>query len=173
MRLCCHPIATIAKHCPRLNIILEHVARNTFCENSRLDSPPIHSGPLGACGANSAGRVAHLFTGDGYDGADKDAEKLRLAGNENLFRAISLEADVVLSGQPVAIVGDFTIEPTKVPCMAKGMVNDTWEKSAQTSSVGLLPSPTCKASLALIRATSALCFERQMVFFASGGLILV
>ena len=49
----------------------------------------------------------------GYEGADTDAEQLALT--EQLFDAAS-------GGQPSLIVGDFNVEPTKVPCLSEGIL---------------------------------------------------
>ena len=53
---------------------------------------------------------------------------------------------MVARGQPCMIVGDFNVEPTKIPCLAKGISAGLWvdleESWALTS--GLQPAPTCK-----------------------------
>ena len=53
-----------------------------------------------------------------YQGADTDAEQLALT--EQLFDAALDELSVVARGQPCMLVGDFNVEPTKIPCLAKG-----------------------------------------------------
>ena len=53
----------------------------------------------------------------GYQGTDTDSEKLSLT--EQLFDAALGERSVVARGQPCLLVGDFNVEPTKIPCLAK------------------------------------------------------
>ena len=62
--------------------------------------------PLGA------GRFMHLVVLYCCQGADADPEQLALT--DHLF-------DVVASGQPCMLVGDFNVEPTKIHCLAKGI----------------------------------------------------
>ena len=81
----------------------------------------------------------------GYQGADVDVEQLALT--EQLLDAASGELSVVARGQPCLLVGDFNLEPTKIPYLAKGISGGLWVdfvKSAWASAAGLLPSPTCK-----------------------------
>ena len=56
----------------------------------------------------------------GYQGADGDAEQLALA--DQLFEAALGDLIVVARGQPCLIVGDFNVEPTKILCLAKGIM---------------------------------------------------
>ena len=63
-------------------------------------------------------RFMHLVVLYGFQGADTDAEQLALT--EQLFDAALGELAVVTGGQPCLIVGDFNVEPTKIPCLAKG-----------------------------------------------------
>ena len=65
------------------------------------------------------GRFIHLVVLYGYQGADHDPEQLALT--EQLFDATLGELSVVARGQPCLIVGDFNLEPTKIPCLAKGI----------------------------------------------------
>ena len=74
--------------------------------------------PLGA------GRFLHLVVLYGYQGADTDAEQLALT--EQLFDAALGELSVVSRGQPCMLVGDFNVEPTKIPCLAKGISAALW-----------------------------------------------
>ena len=60
----------------------------------------------------------------GYQGADSDAEQLALTNQ--LFDAALSELSVVARGQPCMIVGDFNVEPTKIPCLAKGISAGLW-----------------------------------------------
>ena len=74
--------------------------------------------PLGA------GRFMHLFVLYGYQGADADPEQLALT--DQLFDAALGELSVVARGQPCILVGDFNVEPTKIPCLAKGISAGLW-----------------------------------------------
>ena len=56
------------------------------------------------------GRFMHLIVLYGYRGADTDAEQLC----------------VVARGQPCLLVVDFNVEPTKIPCLAKGISAGLW-----------------------------------------------
>ena len=67
--------------------------------------------PLGA------GRFMHVFNFFGYQGADTVAEQLALT--EQLFDAALSELSVVARGQPCLMVGDFNVEPTKIPLPGK------------------------------------------------------
>ena len=56
-----------------------------------------------------------------------DAEQLALI--EQLFSCLMLllsELSVLARGQPCLIVGDFNVEPTKIPCQAKGISAGLW-----------------------------------------------
>ena len=74
--------------------------------------------PLGS------GRFMHLVVVYGFQGADSDAEQLSLT--EQLFDAALSELSVVARGQPCLLVGDFNVEPTKIPCLAKGISAGLW-----------------------------------------------
>ena len=74
--------------------------------------------PLGA------GTYMHLLVLYGYQGADADAEQLALT--DQLFDAALGELGVVALDQPCLIVGDFNVEPTKIPCLAKGISAGLW-----------------------------------------------
>ena len=60
----------------------------------------------------------------GYQGADREAEKLALT--DQLLDAAVGELSVVVPEQPCLIVGDFNVEPTKIPCLAKGISSGLW-----------------------------------------------
>ena len=93
--------------------------------------------PLGA------GRFMHLVFLYGYQGADSDPEQLALT--DQLFDAALGELSVVARGQPCMLVGDFNVEPTKIPCLAKGISAGLWvdlEVSWALAS-GKHPSSTC------------------------------
>ena len=72
----------------------------------------------------SAGRCVHLVVLCGYQGADSDAEQLALT--EQLFDTAVGELGVVARGQPCLIVGEFNVEPTKIPCLAKWISVELW-----------------------------------------------
>ena len=90
------------------------------------------------------GRFMHLVVLYGYQGADTDAEQLALT--EQLFDAALGELSVVGRGQPCLLVGDFNVEPTKIPCLAKGISAGLWVdlEEAWAFAAGLQPTPTCK-----------------------------
>ena len=67
----------------------------------------------------ASGRFLHLFVLYGYQGADSDAEQLALT--DHLFDAALCELHAVAAGQPCLLVGDFNVESTKIPCLAKGI----------------------------------------------------
>ena len=74
--------------------------------------------PLGA------GRFMHLVVLYGYQGADAYPEQLALT--DHLFDAALGELSVVAREQPCMLVGDFNVEPTKIPCLAKGISAGLW-----------------------------------------------
>ena len=80
----------------------------------------------------------------GYQGADADTEQLALT--EQLFDAVLGELNVVARGQPCLLVGDFNVEPTKIPCLAKRILAGLWVdfEEAWALAAGLQPAPTCK-----------------------------
>ena len=80
----------------------------------------------------------------GFQGADSDAEQLSLT--EQLFDAALGELSVVSRGQPCLLVGDFNVEPTKIPCLAKGISAGLWVdlEEAWALAAGLRPAVTCK-----------------------------
>ena len=92
----------------------------------------------------ASGRFMHLFVLYGYQGADTDPEQLALT--DQLFDAALGELHVVAAGQPCLIVGDFNVEPTKIPCLAKGISAGLWVDIEEAWAVasGLQPAPTCK-----------------------------
>ena len=94
----------------------------------------------------ASGSFLHLFVLYGFQGADADAEQLALT--EQLFDAVSGELSVVARGQPCLLVGDFNVEPTKIPCLAKGISAGLWVDfgEAWALAAGLQPTPTCKRS---------------------------
>ena len=94
----------------------------------------------------ASGRFMHLVVLYGYQGADADAEQLALT--EQLFDAALGELRAVALGQPCLLVGDFNVEPTKIPCLAKGISAGLWVDFGEVwaSAAGLQPAPTCKRS---------------------------
>ena len=55
------------------------------------------------------GGVVHLFVVYGYQGAEQDAEQLKLA--DQLLQAVLAEAQVVCISQPLLIAGDLNADP--------------------------------------------------------------
>ena len=90
------------------------------------------------------GRFMHLVVLYGYQGADKNTEQLALT--EQLFDAALSELSAVARGQPCLMVGDFTVDPTKIPCLAKGISAGLCVdfEEAWASAAGLQPAPICK-----------------------------
>ena len=74
--------------------------------------------PLGAS------RSMHLVVLYGYQGADADPEQLALT--DHLFDAALGELGVVGRRQSCMLVGDFKVEPTKIPCLAEGISAGLW-----------------------------------------------
>ena len=91
----------------------------------------------------SQGRVVHLFVVNGCQGAEEDAEKLRLT--DHLLQAVLAEAQVVCVGQPMLIAGDLNADPAVFPCLAKGIFAGRYFDLALAHSLGagLTPDITC------------------------------
>ena len=70
------------------------------------------------------GRVMHLVVLYGYQGADRDPERLALT--DQLLDAALGELACVAREQPCLLVGDFNVEPTKIHCLAKGIMAGLW-----------------------------------------------
>ena len=70
------------------------------------------------------GRFMHLVVLYKYQGADSDPEQLALT--DQLFDAAFGELGAVARGQPCLLVGDVNVEPTKIPCLAKGISAGLW-----------------------------------------------
>ena len=94
----------------------------------------------------ASGRFLHLCVLYGYQGADTDAEQLALT--DQLFDAALGELHAVALGQPCLLVGDVIVEPTKIPCLAKGLSAGLWVDFGEAWAIaaGLHPAPTCKRS---------------------------
>ena len=90
------------------------------------------------------GRFMHLVVLDGYQGADSDAEQLALT--EQFVDAAMSELGVVAQDKPCVIVGDFNVEPTKIPCLPKGISAGLQVnlESAWAYACGRQPSVICK-----------------------------
>ena len=99
------------------------------------------------------GRIMHLVVVYGYQGADEDAEKLSLT--DQLFDAALCELAVVGRGQPSVIAGDFNVEPTKIPCLLKGIMEGLWFDLQGTwaRTTGVAPGVTCKKDWACTGGT--------------------
>ena len=82
----------------------------------------------------------------GYQGADREAEKLALT--DQLLDAAFGELSVVAREQPCLVVGDFNVEPTKIPCLAKGISAGLWvdQEATWAFASGRQPGVTCKRS---------------------------
>ena len=92
----------------------------------------------------ASGRFLHLCVLYVYQGADVDSEQLALT--DQLFDAALGELYVAALGQPCLLVGDFNVEPTKIPCLAKGISAGLWVDFGESWALaaGLQPAPTCK-----------------------------
>ena len=91
-----------------------------------------------------SGRFTHLFVLYGYQGDENDTEQLALT--DQLFDAALGELSVVARGQPCVLVGDINVEPTKIPCLAKGISAGLWVdlEASWALASGLQLAPTCK-----------------------------
>ena len=100
----------------------------------------------GVCSLLLLGRFLHLCVLYGYQGAVTDSEQLALT--DQLFDAALGELYVAALGQPCLLVGDFNVEPTKIPCLAKGISAGLWVDFGEAWAIasGLQPAPTCKRS---------------------------
>ena len=80
----------------------------------------------------------------GFQGASDDSEKLGLT--DELFDAVLGELSVIGRGQPCVIAGDFNVEPTKVPCLLKGISAGLWVdlQGAWANASGVSLGVTCK-----------------------------
>ena len=93
-----------------------------------------------------AGRFMHMVVLYGYQGADAEAEQLALT--DKLFDAAAGEFSVVATGQPCMLVGDCDVEPTKIPCLSKGISAGRWVdlEPSWALATGKQPASTCKRS---------------------------
>ena len=90
--------------------------------------------------------MVHLFVVYGYQGAEEDAEKLRLT--DRLLQAVLVEAQIVCIGQPMLIAGDLNADPAVIPCLAKGISAGRYVDLALAYSLGagVAPDVTCRFS---------------------------
>ena len=90
------------------------------------------------------GRIMHLVVLYGYHGADRDPEQLALT--DQLLDTASGELACGAREQPCLLVGDFNVEPTKIPCLAKGIMAGLWVdlEASWALASGRNPSVTCE-----------------------------
>ena len=90
------------------------------------------------------GGVVHLFVFYGYQGAEEDADQLKLT--YKLLQAVLAEAQVVCIGQPLLIAGDLNADLAVIPCLAKGTSAGKFVDLALAYSLGAggKPDATCK-----------------------------
>ena len=84
----------------------------------------------------------------GYQGADSDLEQRALT--DQLFDAALGELSVVARGQPCMLVGDFNVEPTKIPCLAKGISAGLWVDPGLWLLVNSLFLPVCVSGVLVV-----------------------
>ena len=91
-------------------------------------------------------RFLNLVVLYGFEVADADAEQLALT--DQLFDAAFAELAVVARSSPCLLVGDFNVEPTKIPCLSKGISAGLWVDldDAWSAAQGRQPAVTCKRS---------------------------
>ena len=92
------------------------------------------------------GGVVHLFVVHGYQGAEEDADQLKLT--DKLLQAVLAEAQVACVGQPMLIADDLTSDPAVIPCLAKGITAGRFVDLALAYSLGagVKPDATCASS---------------------------
>ena len=90
--------------------------------------------------------MVHLFVVYGYQGAEEDAEKLRLT--DRLLQAVLAEAQMVCIGHTMLIAGDLNADPAVIPCLAKGISAGRYVDLALAYSLGagVAPDVTCRFS---------------------------
>ena len=69
-----------------------------------------------------------------------------MSGLVSSLDAVLSELSVVGRGQPCLIAGDFNVEPTKVPCLLKGISAGLWVdlQGAWANASGIANGVTCK-----------------------------
>ena len=90
--------------------------------------------------------MVHLFVVYGNQGAEENAEKIRLT--DRLLQAVLVEVQMVCIGQPMLIAGDLNADPAVIPCLAKGISAGRYVDLALTYSLGagFAPDVTCRFS---------------------------
>ena len=65
---------------------------------------------------------------------------------DQLLDAALGELGVVSREQPCLLVGDFNVERTKIPCLAKGIMAGLWVdlEASWASASGWVPGLTCR-----------------------------
>ena len=81
----------------------------------------------------------------GCQGADNDAGILALT--DSYLTLLLGELSVLAREQPSLIVGDFNVEPTKIPCVATGILAGLYVvlEVAWALAGGVGPAVTCKS----------------------------
>ena len=87
--------------------------------------------------------MVHLFVVYGYQGAEEEAEKLRLT--DRLLQAVLAEAQMVCVGQPMLIAGDLNADLAVIPCLSKDISSGKFVDLALAFSLGagLTPDIIC------------------------------
>ena len=80
--------------------------------------------------------MVHLFVVYGYQGAEEDADQLKLT--DELLQAVLAEAQVVCVGQPLLIAGDLNADPAVNPCLAEGISVGRYVDLALAFSLGVV-----------------------------------
>ena len=95
------------------------------------------------------GRFVHVLVLHGVQGAECNAEQLGLA--DQLFDAALGQLAVVARGQLSSVVGDFNVQPTKIPCLPTGISARLWcdLEAAWAVAAGLALAVTCKRTWVL------------------------
>ena len=90
------------------------------------------------------GRLMHLVVLYGYQGSATSSEQLQLI--YQLIDAALSELAVVAKGQPCLVVGDFNVEPMKIPSLAQGISAGLWVDLGSSWAFALErePAVTCK-----------------------------
>ena len=128
------------------------------------------------------GGFMHLVVLYGYQGSDNSSEQLQLT--DQLVDAALGELAVVARGQPCLVVGDFNVEPSKIPSLPKvcllgsGLILSIAGLSPWEGSLRLLVSAHGNLILEIVGIfrLGAPCVLRRfchVVFFLIGGFSLI
>ena len=119
------------------------------------------------------GRVMHSVVLYGYQGADHDPERLALT--DQLLDAALGELHAVAAGQPCLLVGDFNVEPTKIPCLANGIMAGLWVdlEASWASASGRVPGFSCRQDWGLHWGLVLLLLSLDVRLCRIGGLCLI